>query len=127
MRLLSLKETARSPVRVWSGAFLIYEVYSDRQMKTVTNMSCKKHIFVCVNDRGLEKDCCMNVKGYETFKALKEFVINNGLAGSVWVTKTGCLGFCNEVGCTIAVYPDKVWFLQTTDEDLSEVKEFIIK
>ncbi|MEK6950057.1 MAG: (2Fe-2S) ferredoxin domain-containing protein [Nanoarchaeota archaeon] len=96
-------------------------------MKTITDMPCKKHVFVCANDRGPEKSCCMNVKGYETFKALKEFVMQNGLAKDIWVTKTGCLGFCNDTGCTIVVYPDKVWFLQTTKEDLKKVKEFIAK
>lgn len=96
-------------------------------MRIITNMPCKKHVFVCVNDRGPDKDCCMNVKGYETFKHLKEFVMQNGLTNSVWVTKTGCLGFCNDVGCTIAVYPDKVWFLQTNEGDLEKIKEFMIK
>ena len=96
-------------------------------MKSVTNLPYKKHVFVCVNDRGEEKECCKNVEGYETFKELKQFVINNGLVNDVWITKTGCLGFCNDVGCTIVIYPDKVWFMQTTKEDLEKVQEFIVK
>ena len=96
-------------------------------MKVEKDLGYKKHIFVCVNEREEDKSCCKEVKGYEIFRALKDFVINNGLASSVWVTKTGCLGFCNDVGCTIVVYPDKVWFMQTTENDLEKIKDFMIK
>jgi (2Fe-2S) ferredoxin len=89
------------------------------------DLSYKKHVFVCVNERE-DKSCCRNVYGYEIFKELKRFVLDNGLVNDVWVTKTGCLGFCNDVGCTIVVYPDKAWFMQTTKENLKEVKEFIV-
>ena len=96
-------------------------------MKIIKELTYKKHLFVCVNERGMSKDCCKDVKGFEVFKELKEFVIGNGYTNDVWVTKTGCLGFCNDIGTTIVIYPDKVWFMQTTPEDLKEVKEFIVK
>ena len=96
-------------------------------MEAVSNLAYKKHVFVCVNDLEEDKACCKKVEGYETFKELKRFVIENGLVKDVWVTKTGCLGFCNDVGCTIAIYPEKVWFMQTKKEDLEKLKEFIVK
>ena len=96
-------------------------------MKITKNLPYKKHVFVCVNERPEGKACCKNVKGYETFKELKKFVIENGLTNEIWVTKTGCLGFCNDDGCTIVVYPDKVWFMETTQEDLEKIKEHIVK
>jgi len=96
-------------------------------MKIIKDLGYERHVFVCVNEREEEQSDCKKVKGHEVFMALKEFVIKNGLAGSIWVTKTGCLGFCNDVGTTIVVYPDKIWFMQTTEQDLDEVKEFITK
>jgi len=96
-------------------------------MKQIKELPYKKHVFVCVNERGPEKSCCTKVKGQEIFRQLKEFVINNGLSNTIYVTRTGCLGFCNDVGTTIVVYPDKVWFMQTTPEDIEEIKEFIVK
>ena len=63
----------------------------------------------------------------EAFMDLKKFVIENGLTNEVWVTKTGCIGFCNDVGCTMVLYPDNIWFMETIEEDLEKVKDFIIK
>lgn len=96
-------------------------------MKVATDLGYKKHILVCVNEREEDKSCCKKVKGYEIFRKLKDFVISNGFAKDIWVTKTGCLGFCNDVGTTIVVYPDKVWFMETTEEDLEGIKEFVTK
>jgi len=96
-------------------------------MKVATDLGYKRHVFVCVNEREEEESCCKKVKGYEIFRALKDFVINNGLAKDIWVTKTGCLGFCNDVGTTIVVYPEGTWFMQTTPDDLKEVKDFVLK
>ena len=94
-------------------------------MQQLTDLGYKRHVFVCVNER--EGSCCKNVKGNEIFMSLKEFVINNGYAKDIWVTNTGCLGFCNDVGCAIVVYPDQTWFMQTTEPDLEKVKDFIVK
>lgn len=96
-------------------------------MEIVKNMPYKRHVLVCVNERENGKDCCKHVNGYESFMELKNFVRANGLTNDIWVTKTGCLGFCNDTGCTIAVYPEKVWFLQTKKEDLENIKKFISK
>jgi len=95
-------------------------------MEIRTDMPYKKHVFVCVNERETYGKCCKNVNGDKTFTELKDFVINNGLTNDIWVTKTGCLGFCNDFGCTIVVYPDRAWFMQTTVDDLKKVKEFIV-
>ena len=94
-------------------------------METIKNMPYKRHVLVCVNERDNGKSCCKHVNGFESFAALKEFVRSNGLVNDIWVTKTGCLGFCNDTGCTIAVYPEKVWFLEAKDGDLEDIKRFI--
>lgn len=35
---------------------------------------------------------------------MKEELTQRGLRGERWVTRTGCLGFCNDTGCVTALY-----------------------
>jgi len=79
----------------------------------------KKHILVCTNSKE-GRPCCKNVKGEEIFFKLKSFVKENGYASLVWVTRTGCLGFCNDEGATVVVYPDKIWYPSLKEEELEE-------
>ena len=85
-----------------------------------------KHILVCTNEREQGKECCSHVKGYEIFRELKDWVKSSGLASSIWVTRTGCLGFCNSVGATIVIYPDQLWFKEVKKEELQEIKDFVM-
>ena len=85
----------------------------------------RKHVFVCTNDRGEGSTCCMNVGGMEIFRALKTHVLQNGKAGEVYVTKTGCLGFCNNEGANVVIYPEGKWFLKTKEEDLEEINQLL--
>ena len=85
-----------------------------------------KHVLVCTNEREQGKDCCSHVDGYEIFRELKDWVKSNGLASSVWITRTGCLGFCNNIGATIVIYPDQLWFKQVKKEELQIIKDFIL-
>ena len=85
-----------------------------------------KHILVCTNEREQGKECCSHVKGYEIFRELKGWVKSSGLASSIWVTRTGCLGFCNSVGATIVIYPDQLWFKEVKKEELQEIKDFVM-
>lgn len=95
-------------------------------MEVRQDMPNKKHVFVCTNKRD-ERACCDKVGGFEVFRELKQWVRDNDLARDVWVTKTGCLGFCNDVGTTIVVYPDKKWFLQVALSDVDRIKEFVLE
>ena len=85
-----------------------------------------KHILVCTNERDGERECCSKVQGYEIFRHLKDWTKSNGLAGSVWVTRTGCLGFCNSVGATIVIYPDQIWFKEVKMDEVQKIKELIL-
>ena len=85
-----------------------------------------KHILVCTNEREQGKDCCSHVEGYEIFRELKDWVNGNGLSSSVWVTRTGCLGFCNNVGATVVIYPDQLWFKGVKKEEVQKIKDFIL-
>jgi len=85
-----------------------------------------KHILVCTNEREIGKECCSHAKGYEIFRELKDWVKSSGLASSVWVTRTGCLGFCNSVGATVVIYPDQLWFKEVKKEEAQKIKDFIL-
>ncbi|HII89276.1 TPA: (2Fe-2S) ferredoxin domain-containing protein [Candidatus Woesearchaeota archaeon] len=87
----------------------------------------QKHIFVCCNDRGTEKACCMNVQGMEFFRELKQFVAEQGLIGKVFVTKTGCLGYCSDEGSNLVLYPENKWYIHVKPEELKKIKEDILK
>lgn len=90
------------------------------------NHHYQKHILVCTNERA-EESCCSKVDGYEIFRALKEYVKSNGLAGSIWVTRTGCLGFCNDIGTTIVIYPERKWYTEVTKNELPQIIEEMLK
>ncbi|MBI4150059.1 (2Fe-2S) ferredoxin domain-containing protein [Candidatus Woesearchaeota archaeon] len=94
-------------------------------MEPLPVLNPRKHVFVCTNKREPEKSCCSHVGGEEIFYALKDYVKSHGLASRVWVTRTGCLGFCNNKGTSIVVYPDQKWFLQVTKEDLHTIIDII--
>lgn len=82
----------------------------------------RKHILVCVNER--EGSNCKKVGGEELFFALKQWVKENGFS-DIWVTRTRCLGFCNDIGTTVVIYPDQKWFLQVTKNDMEKIKKEI--
>lgn len=88
------------------------------------NANPQKHVIVCCNTRE-QGDCCGKT-GEELYLKLKDFVKTNGLTGKVWVTRARCLGFCNPVGATLVVYPDKKWFSHATMQDYETIKEMIV-
>ena len=66
------------------------------------------HLFVCTNRRDASSGMpsCAPAGGEACFAALKNEVNRSGLTAAVWVTRSGCLGFCNDDGTTIAIYPE---------------------
>jgi (2Fe-2S) ferredoxin len=92
-------------------------------MKTL-NINPQKHIIVCCNSRETE-DCCQKVGGEQIYHKLKQYVKDKSLVGRIWVTRARCLGFCNPIGTTIVIYPDKIWLTEVTEEDLEKIIEMI--
>ena len=126
-----MADIMRSPVRVWSRALLFFSVtiiYSQLILNPMQQITLRpvKHILVCTNEREAGKECCSHVQGYEIFRELKDWTKLNGLSSRVWVTRTGCLGFCNSVGATIVIYPDQLWFKEVKKEEIQKIKDFIL-
>lgn len=85
----------------------------------------EKHIFVCTNQRpdGNPRGCCDPSGNAELHRVFKEKLKQRGIANSkVRANKAGCLDQC-EVGPTVVVYPDAVWYGGVTPADVDEIIE----
>ena len=82
------------------------------------------HAFVCTNSRDNGKVACSDVGGAEFHQKLKHKLKEAGIYSTHKATKSGCLGYCNNTGCTIAIYraegPAK-WFTEVKDEDFDTI------
>lgn len=89
-------------------------------MKSLGKPHYKKHVLVCVNHRDNDS-CCANVHGQEIYDKIKQWIRENRLGHEIWVTRTMCLGFCNDVGTTVVIYPDQLWFSEVTLDDVEKI------
>lgn len=93
-------------------------------MKELDCRECEVHVVVCTNERPEPKSCCRKVGGHEFFLRLKDKLKQTGLVATRWVTRTGCLGFCNDVGTTVTIHrrgePPK-WFTEVTGADFDAI------
>jgi (2Fe-2S) ferredoxin len=84
----------------------------------------ERHFFVCDNARpaGGKPSCGARGAG-EILSALQEGLGRHPeLWGRIAVTPAGCLGPCFE-GPTIVVYPEAVWYVGVTADDVPEIVE----
>ncbi len=82
----------------------------------------ERHVFVCENrrDPANPKGCCA-AKGSEEIRSrLKRLAFEAGLRGRVRINSAGCLDQC-ELGVSIVVYPEGVWYGAVTLEDVDEL------
>ena len=81
----------------------------------------RKHVFCCVNERPAAhpRGCC-KAKGSEKLRdymkaRAKEFGLTD-----VRINSSGCLDRC-ELGPTMVIYPEGVWYRCRTREEIDEV------
>ena len=81
------------------------------------------HVFCCTNIRphGHERGCCkekgsIHLRNYMKARA-KELDLND-----VRINMSGCLDRC-ELGPTMVIYPEGVWYSYRTNEDVDEILE----
>lgn len=85
------------------------------------------HVFACTNRRADDhpRGSCA-VKGSEALRDyLKRRVYELGVTG-VRINSAGCLDRC-ELGPTLVIYPEGVWYRYDTKEDLDEILDTHIK
>jgi (2Fe-2S) ferredoxin len=80
-----------------------------------------KHIFICMNQReeGHPRGCCDPTGQGELQRLFKTKLAQRGLK-SVRANKSGCLDQC-ELGPTVVVYPEAVWYGSVKPEDVDEI------
>jgi (2Fe-2S) ferredoxin len=98
-------------------------------MKTIDAEGCETHVLVCTNERAPGKSCCARVGGTELVQSLKERVRSLGRTGDIWVTRTGCLGFCNEVGPTVKIQhkTSAAWVSEVTADEIDALWTKIVR
>lgn len=84
----------------------------------------ERHIFICTNQRpeGHPRGCCLD-KGSEAIReCFKNEIKQRGLKEKVRANAAGCLDNC-ELGPSVVVYPEGVWYRVQTPEDVREIME----
>lgn len=81
-----------------------------------------KHLFICCNRRepGNPKGSCDPAGSEALQKAFKKALAARGLTRRIRANKSGCLDQC-ELGPTVVVYPDAVWYSKVTEADVDEI------
>jgi (2Fe-2S) ferredoxin len=85
------------------------------------------HVFVCVNQRPADdpRGCC-SAKGAVVLRNyMKQRAKESGLKG-VRINGAQCLDRC-ELGPTLVIYPEGIWYHYRTKEDLDEILEVHLK
>jgi (2Fe-2S) ferredoxin len=87
----------------------------------------KTHVFVCTNDRGAEaaRPSCARSGSEKLRDYMKAQARAAGLAG-IRINAAGCLDRC-ELGCTLVIYPEGVWYHYDTRADIDEIIETHLK
>jgi (2Fe-2S) ferredoxin len=87
----------------------------------------RAHVFVCTNERpaGHPRGCCKN-KGSERLRDyMKARAKELGLK-DVRINTSGCLDRC-ELGPTMVIYPEGVWYAPKTTADIDAILETHVK
>ena len=82
----------------------------------------ERHIFICTNQRpeGHPRGCCSPSGEGDLHRLFKMKLAQRGIKGTVRANKSGCLDQC-EIGPTVVVYPEAVWYGHVTPEDVDEI------
>ena len=79
------------------------------------------HVFCCVNERpaGHKRGCCKS-KGAEKLRNYMKARAKELGLDSIRINQSGCLDRC-ELGPTMVIYPEGVWYSVATVEDVEAV------
>lgn len=81
----------------------------------------RKHVFCCINERASDhpRGCCSGRGSVKLRAHMKARVKQWGLKG-VRINAAQCLDRC-ELGPTLVIYPEGVWYTYRTPRDLDEI------
>jgi (2Fe-2S) ferredoxin len=83
-----------------------------------------RHVFVCTNERAADhpRGCCKSKDGVAVRDRLKQELTARGLSKLIRANNAGCLDQC-ELGVSVVVYPEQVWYGGVTVADIPEIVE----
>lgn len=81
-----------------------------------------KHIFLCINERDNNRDCCAKRGAKSLLHYLKTKIKMLDHKKSLRVNSAGCLGRCKQ-GPSLVIYPEGIWYHCNTPEDIDEIVE----
>jgi (2Fe-2S) ferredoxin len=81
----------------------------------------RRHVFCCTNERpaGHPRGCC-KAKGSEKLRNYMKARAKELGLHDVRINASGCLDRC-ELGPTMVIYPEGVWYSYKTPEDIDEI------
>lgn len=87
----------------------------------------KAHVFCCTNERppGHERGCCKE-KGAEKLRDYMKARVKELKLDGIRVNNAGCLDRC-ELGPTMVIYPEGVWYTYASTADVEEIIERHLK
>jgi (2Fe-2S) ferredoxin len=86
------------------------------------------HIFVCCNTRepGHTRGCCNPDASGRLRECFKQELKRHNLGSLVRANQSGCLDQC-ELGPTVVIYPQAIWYGHVTPADVPRIVEETIK
>jgi (2Fe-2S) ferredoxin len=80
-----------------------------------------RHVFVCTNERPPDhpRGCCLAKGSLELRDYMKSRAKELGIK-RVRINTSGCLDRC-ELGPSVVIYPEGVWYRPTTKADIDEI------
>ena len=83
----------------------------------------RQHVFCCTNTRppGHPRGCC-SAKGSEKLRNYMKVRAKELQLEKVRINAAGCLDRC-ELGPTMVIYPEGVWYRYSTTADVDEILE----
>ncbi len=80
------------------------------------------HVFVCENERPSDhaRGSCISRGSAPLREWFKEALDRHGIRRGNRVNRAGCLNYC-ELGPTVVVYPEGVWYAPKTRADVDEI------
>lgn len=83
-----------------------------------------KHVFFCTNEKDNGKECCQQAGATEMWRFAKQYCKDEGLNANhnVRVSRSGCLGRCDEGPCLV-IYPEGRWYSYQSQEEVVQILE----
>ena len=87
----------------------------------------RSHVFCCTNERppGHKRGCCAGKGAVKLRDYMKARAKEMGLK-DVRINSAGCLDRC-ELGPTVVIYPEGVWYRYDTPADVDEILTIHVK